>query len=412
MSENPLILLGLTTIISAIPIAVWLYIFSQSESKAKKTLLLIFGLGCFTAPLLLGIQVLWEKYPQFNLLNFIETGLKTPVLATIAVILLFVIMEETIKLYVVKTIDSKTLLIKKINDAMRYGITIALGFSFGENIYYLYSYWGFISSGELLGMYIFRSIFTTSAHILYTGVAGYFYGIGKFSMVLNKQKELIGEKDFASKVISKIFNLPLSEGFRQKTVMKGYLFAIAMHFAINYMLELNQILPVVAINIFGYFFLQYLLKRKSGHLILLNDPTTKRQSTIASKDEDVVIELMGMWFKEKRYVDVLHICERLLERDPDNNMVKLFKAKAIDSMDKKDIYRKILGTVIKTKEDLSEKQKNIITTYTEEKENLLKIQQKIKKQLEKEGKKFQQPTISAPSTPQEKDKKEEETFKL
>lgn len=413
MPNTPAFLLGVSTLISAIPIAIWLYIFSKSEKGGKKTLLLVFALGCFTAPAMLGIQVLWQKYPSLNLLNFIETVFESPMLVVIGVTLLFVVLEEVIKLYVVKTIDKKTLLINKINDAMRYGIAAALGFSFGENIYYLATFWGFIGTGELVGMYIFRSLFTTAAHIMYTGIFGYYYGIGKFAMVINKQKELSGEEDTISKIIAKLFRLPMSEGFRQKVVIKGFSLAVILHFTVNYLLELGQVMPVIAINVLGYLYLQYLLKRKAGRLILLSDPTTRKPATIASKDRDVVVELLGMWFKEKKYVDVLHVCERLLERDPDNNVVKLFKSRAMDAMDKKDIYRKVLGTVVKTNENLSIDQKNTISRYVAEKEMFQKVQRQIKEQLKKEGKEFKQPKLpKAPQPPPSEKKEEEDTFKL
>ena len=61
--------------------------------------------------------------------------------------------------------------------------------------------------------------------------------------------------------------------------------------------------------------------------MLTIDPKTMKPSSMAGKDEDVVVELMGMWFQEKKFVDVLHMCQRLLERDPDNRVVKLFKAR-------------------------------------------------------------------------------------
>ena len=210
--------------------------------------------------------------------------------------------------------------------------------------------------------------------MVYSGVFGYFYGIGKFSMVINQQNIVSGKKDKLSAVVARIFNLPLSEGFRQKIILKGLFIAIAMHFTINYLLQLAEgensriLMPIVLItNILMYLFLQYLLNRKAGHLILLTDPTTQKTSTMAKKDTEVVMELLAMWSKDKRYVDVIHVCERLLQRDPDNNVVKLFKAQAMDAMDEKDIYKKILGTVIKTKDDLSIDQKNIISKYVAEK---------------------------------------------
>lgn len=114
---------------------------------------------------------------------------------------------------------------------------------------------------------------------------------------------------------------------------------------------------------------------------------------MGKKDEDVVVDLLGMWFNDKRYVDVIHVCERLLQRDPDNNVVKLFKAKALDQIDEKNTYHKILGSVLRPKEEMSEKDRNIISKYTTEKEMFNKVKEMIKKQLEKEGKEFEDFTV-------------------
>lgn len=382
--------LALAALFAAIPIAIWFYIFF-SEEKSKKTAFTVFGIGCLTAPSLLYLQVIWEKYPQFNLQALIEKSVKTPSLMVVGILLLFVVMEEIIKFAVVKIVDEKTLLVHKLNDAIRYSITAALGFAFTENIYYLYQFYPSISQGELLGMYIFRSIFTTCAHLIFTGIFGYFYGIGKFSIIINQQKSLSGSHDKIAAFIAKTFDLPISEGFRQKTVLKGLFLAISMHFLYNYTLEGGYTIPAIIFVVAGFLFIQYLLNRKVGHLILTLDPTTNKPSTIAKKDKDVVVELLGMWFQEKRYPDVLHVCERLLERDPDNKVVKLFKAQAMDKMEDHDTYKKILGTVIKTKDDLSQNQQNIITKYIKEKEELKKVKQMIANQLKKEGKQFIQP---------------------
>lgn len=421
MLDNPKILLGLALLLAAIPIAIWLYLTIKEEKNSKKVMLLVFGFGCLTAPALLGLQVAWAggtplvavlipilavltmatqssnkriiyivlggiclaslfmtelavlkeiRLPEFDPVNAIEKGATSTGLATILTLILFAALEENIKLYVVKTIDRKTLFISKINDSIRFCIAAALGFSFVENIYYLYSWWPVISTGDLGRMYFFRSIFTTAAHMTYSGILGYYYGIGKFSMVINQQNIAEGNTDKLSLFIAKIFDLPPSEGLRQKTILKGLIIAIGMHFTINYLLQLQEerniqiLFPIVIFcNIGMYLYLQYLLKRKAGHLILLTDPTTKKISTIAKKDEEVVIELLSMWLKDERYVDVIHICERLLQRDPDNNVVKLFKAKAMDKMDNNNIYKEILGTVVKTQDELSANDKSVIAKY-------------------------------------------------
>jgi hypothetical protein len=79
-----------------------------------------------------------------------------------------------------------------------------------------------------------------------------------------------------------------------------------------------------------FMLLQYLLSRKTGSLtFVLAD---KHRSTMSVKDEEVVLELIGMWYNQGRYEEVNGICERLLKRDPDNNVVKLFKAKVQDQL--------------------------------------------------------------------------------
>src|SRR3989338_4179344 len=369
MQDNPLFLLGISTFFAAVPAVIWLFIIFSKAEKGKKTVLLIFLLGCLTAPALLGLQYLWDEFPQFNLAAFIENNVQSQNAMFMWTFVLFGAMEEIIKFYVVKAVDQKTLLVNRINDAVRFSLAAALGFSFTENIYYLYQFWPSVSQGELIGMYIFRSIFTTCAHMIFSGIFGYYYGIGKFTITLTEQQKITGKSSFITRLISELFSLSLTESFKQKMILKGLFLAIFIHATYNYLLQFNAVLPVIIFVVLGFLYLQYLFSRKTGHLILTIDPSSKKESAMAKKYEDVVVELMGMWFNEKRYVDVLHICERLLERDPDNEVVQLFKAKALDKMDDKDTYKKILNTVVKTKDDLSENQKNIISKYLTEKES-------------------------------------------
>lgn len=223
--------------------------------------------------------------------------------------------------------------------------------------------------------------------MIFSGVFGYYYGVGKFSIEIVKQSKLVGKISYISKALAKFFNIPLSHAHQQHMIVKGLGIAVLMHAIYNYLLQYNVIIPVVIFVILGYIYLRYLLSRKAGHLVLVTDVTEKSKSTLAKKDEDVVVELLGMWFKDGRYVDVMHICERLLERDPDNNVVKLFKAKAMDKMDDKDTYKAVLGTVLKTKDDLSANEKNKIEKYTTDKE-------RITKQFPKTEESEKKPTIT------------------
>lgn len=381
MFNNSYFLLGISTLFAAIPVGIWLYILFSRGEKSKKTIALVFAIGCLTAPSLLGLQYLWELYPRFDLSKFVENTIETQTTMYIAMFILFAAMEEIIKHFVVSGIDKKTLLINKVNDAIRYSLAAALGFSFTENIYYLYEFWPSITTGELIQMYIFRSIFTACAHMIFSGIFGYYYGIGKFSIQITEQQKVLGKKQRITGLIANVFSIPMAHAFQQQMVLKGLSIAIIMHAFYNYMLQYNRILPALIFVVIGFSYLKYLLSTKAGHLILTTDITEIKKSRLAKKDEDIVLELLGMWFNDKRYVDVIHICERLLERDPDNQVIKLFKTKAMDRMDLKDTYRHILGSVIKSKEDFNKEDKSLIARYLLEKQKCEKNEKNSPKQI-------------------------------
>ncbi len=372
MFSSPIFLLGLSALFAGIPVGIWIYFLFSKKQTSRKIIALVFFLGCLTAPALLGIQYAWEIVPQFNLAKFIEDSITTQNTMFIATFVLFGAMEEIIKHFVVRQVDKRSLAIQTIDDSIRFSFASALGFSFIENGYYLIQFWPSISIGQLVGMYIFRAIFTTCAHLIFSGIFGYFYGIGKFSIDLNEQNKISGQTPFFTRVIAKTFDLPKSQAYREQMIFKGLIIAIGMHAFYNYLLQFNIILPALIFIILGYLYMHYLLSRKTGNLVLLTDISARQKSGMAKKDEDVIIELMGMWFKEKRYVDVIHICERLLERDPDNNVVKIFKARAMDMLEEKNIYRNILNSVLKSKEDLTPKDESLIAKYLSEKDQLSK----------------------------------------
>jgi len=385
MTDNPIFLIGISAIFAFVPVIIWLTFLFKKAEKSRKTIAMVFLFGCLTAPALLALQYAWDVVPRFNLAAFIENNIVEQSKMYVAMFVLFGAMEEIIKMYVISTIDKRTVLINTINDSIRYSFVAALGFSFTENIYYMFEFWNSISTGQLIGMFIFRSSFTAAAHMIFSGIFGYYYGIGKFSFQITRQQKLTGEKNRVSNLISKVFNLSLSQAHQQKFIFKGLTIAVVMHATYNYLLQYNKTLPVMIFVILGFLFLQFLLKRKSGHLILETDITTKRKSTMAPKDEEVVTELVSMWFNEKRYVDVIHICERLLERDPDNTVVQIFKAKAMDKMENNDIYKKILGKILPAK---GEQDQSLIQKHLEEKEMFIKVKEMIKEKIKNEGKEY------------------------
>ncbi|PKL36852.1 hypothetical protein CVV38_03075 [Candidatus Peregrinibacteria bacterium HGW-Peregrinibacteria-1] len=352
------------------PILVWLYLIFSKQEKHKGFIVAVFFLGCLTAPFFLLLQGAWgcvfspdSVLSQFNPLKFFsEQFNNTPILIGLQ-LLLFAAIEEILKMAVIVKIDKKKALINTVGQAMRYSIASALGFSFIENIIYLYVYMDISTTKEIATLFIFRSIFTTCAHIIYSGIFGYYYGLGKYSMVMRKTEEAIGKRKPIIRTLAKIFRLPPSHVYQQEFIITGLFIAIGFHTVNNYILGVNNLVLSVMMVIIGFIYLKYLLNRKTGHLVLTSDITQVTKSKFAANDEEVVLELLAMWFEESKYVDVLHICQRLLKRDPHNKVVQMFQAKAMDKLDNNNVYKKIIGTVL----NANQEDQSVISEYIKNK---------------------------------------------
>lgn len=324
-----------------IPALIWLsIIFGKTKRKGIQAVL-FFGSVFSVVPVFL-LQYFLNVFPQFDVARFFGAHIADQNLNYLILFICVGIVEEIVKQSLIRLVDRKFILIKTINDSIRFSLIGAMGFSFAENIFYIYNIYTQLGIQQLFIAYLFRSIFTSAAHMIFSGYFGYYYGIGKFSLNVVEQSQWAGKRMFLVRYLSRVFETSRMQIYKELKILKGLFIAIVLHAAFNFLLQFNQILPVVIfLGIMGGF-LMHLLKRKSGTLIMISDPTKERASSMNKKDEDVVIELLGMWFKSKKYVDVIHICQRLLDKDPDNKVVQMFKAQALDKVSQEDSYGKIL----------------------------------------------------------------------
>lgn len=344
MISDPITLYVLSGILALIPAIIWLSILFR-KAKRKGIQILIFFFSIFSVIPIFVLHYFLNIFPQFDILVFFQNQINDQ---NINLILLFIsvgIVEEIIKQSLIRFVDKKFLLIQTINDSINYSLIAALGFAFAENIFYIFNIYVQLGIEQLIIAYLFRSIFTTTAHMIFSGMFGYYYGIAKFSLNIVEQEGWVGKKQRLSTFLGRIFHMSKIQAFKQITILKGLAIAIALHAIFNLLLQFNQIIYVAIYVVVGFILLQYKLSQKTGKLILITDISEKKASSMPEKDEDVVIELLGMWFNKKRYVDVIHICQRLLERDPDNKVVQLFKAQAIDKIGTTSAYGKILNNM-------------------------------------------------------------------
>ena len=334
--------------VAFIPALIWLsIIFTRTQHKLVQ-FLIFFG-STLRVGVVFGLQYFLEIFPALDVLKFLQSNIDDQNFDFILLFIYVGIVEEIVKQLLIRLLDKKYLLIQTIKDSIHFSLIGALGFAFAENIFYIYQIYTQLGIQQLFSAYLFRSIFTTCAHLIFSGFFGYYYGIAKFSMDMVEQSNKRGKKLLVTTLVSRLLSLSKIQTYKEITIIKGLAVAIILHASFNYLLQFNQIIPVVIFIIILGGILLHLLKRQSSQLILVTDVDADRASSMAKKDEDVVIELLGMWFNQKKYVDVIHICQRLLQRDPDNKIVQLFKAKAMDNMEDQNTYSHILSKLFPKK---------------------------------------------------------------
>lgn len=341
-SKNGIIVIFITLI----PTFIWLYFLFSDDKKRKSVMAAIFAGGIMTVIPLLLMQKLFASFPCTNFLEMIPDKVPSIVLASVIITFILAGLEEVFKQFILRFVDEKYLLVQTVNDSVKFSMVAALGFSFMENVYPYF--FRVVASGqykELMSMFLLRSIVTSAMHITVSGIFGYHYGVSKFAIDFREQSNWEGNKLYFAKFLNKYFGVAQSKAYKEQRIFYGLLLSMGIHGIFNNLAGFGYIAPALVLVIASFIYLILLLKRKAGNLIMTNDISIQ-QSLMPKKDEDVITELASMWFNEKRYVDVIRICERLLQHDPNNNVIKLFREKAIDQLEGNDPYKKALSAVL------------------------------------------------------------------
>lgn len=359
-SISEILLWGLSIILALAPAIIWIQIWrKRAPGKKRRALTKVFLLGFLSIiPIVIfnkissdcssitifGYVLQWPCLPsEWNPLVLAKKASNPAIQAGLSYAWLAAL-EEIGKLSIVKYADVDGKRVNTINDALIFSIVAALSFAFVENIVYFYSALQHVNNdlfqaSNAASIFIFRSIFTATAHLIFSGIAGYFYGLGKFAKPLASRSYWKKESLFFPRVLNNFLHVSPSTALKIQLIVKGLFIATVAHATFNFLLQQNELLWVIILVLMGAFYIVHLLQRKSGALFLRI--TDARPSTMAPRDEDVVLELVGMWIQEGKYEEVMEICERLLERDPDNNVVKLFLAEAHHKKELQRAYKSI-----------------------------------------------------------------------
>ena len=258
-------------ILATVPVMMWGGIFFRKSPENRKLAFLTFLIGALAVFPILVYKFLWNFFPWMNAFTFAEgyntdlIGFSSALVLPLSVVITFMIVgliEEVMKMLSVKLVDDNKIM--DIDAAIEFFILAALGFSFTENILYFYNIWLAQGASNLLFPFLFRSSFSTFAHLLFSGVLGYYYGIAYFAKPI-LQEEIRKNRHHWTVWLHKVFNLRKEKLFHQEKILEGLVISIGLHAMFNIFLEMGLTFMIVPFLVGGYFTLNYLFSKKENH---------------------------------------------------------------------------------------------------------------------------------------------------
>lgn len=271
--ENIIVALKLSIIIAAsllsfIPIFLWGYHFYKKHPEKEKYVIITFVAGSLSVIPLLIYKFSWSFFPWIN--AFLWTrGLQADILGfshfalvPISIVVTFMlvgVIEEVSKMVAVRLTDVE--IFKSVDDVIEFAIIAALGFAFIENIIYFYNIISIRGFEQLLFPFIFRSLFSTFAHVMFSGIFGYFYGVAHFASKELKE-EMQNNRHPIIKFMHKYLHFKKVTLFKDEKILEGLLIATSLHAMFNIFLEMEWGFLIIPFLAGGYALLNYFLRKK------------------------------------------------------------------------------------------------------------------------------------------------------
>lgn len=257
--------------LALVPAVLWGFIFFRKSPERKSLTFITFLAGALAVFPILIYKFLWQFFPWLNAFRLAEgykqdfIGFSNFIILPLSAIITFMIVgiiEELMKFVSVKVVDDKEF--TDIDDSVEFFIIAALGFSFIENILYFYSIWLNQGLNHLLMPFLFRSSFSTLAHLIFSGILGYYYGIAHFATPI-LQEEIRENRSHWTKWLNKLLSIRKERLFYEEHIFEGLLISIGLHAIFNIFLEMNLTFLIVPFLLGGYMTLSYLFKKKENH---------------------------------------------------------------------------------------------------------------------------------------------------
>ncbi len=162
---------------------------------------------------------------------------------TVSFFLVVGMLEEYIKHLMLRFSDEEK--IETVDDAVSFSIIIALGFAFVENIMYLNNFsYSYNSLASFLVLFFLRAVIPVAAHISFSAIVGYFYGIALFANDIVRDEVFRAQHKVLVKV-HKIVHLKTSTLFHEEKIFEGLFIAMIVHTIFNLLLQFTTIWVVL-----------------------------------------------------------------------------------------------------------------------------------------------------------------------
>lgn len=257
--------------LAVVPAMLWGGLFYIKRPENKHLSVLTFLMGGIAVFSILIYKLLWEYFPWINAFKFADQykgdyiGLSMFVVIPLSVIITYMmvgVIEELMKYLAVKVVDDHKLM--TIDDAIEFFIIAALGFAFVENILYFYDSLMKEGTSQLFITFLFRSGFSTFAHVMFSGILGYYYGIAHFATPI-LQEEIRANRHHWTKLLHKLLSIRKEKLFYQEKLAEGLLLAVGLHAIFNIFLSMKWTFLIVPMLVAGYITLTYLFAKKNNH---------------------------------------------------------------------------------------------------------------------------------------------------
>ncbi len=179
------------------------------------------------------------------------------------------ILEEFVKHLVLRFSDEDK--IYSVSEAIQFSIIVALGFAFVENILYFSQVIeaSLMSGPQLFALIVLRSILSTGAHVSFSAILGYYYGLAKFSNEIWQRQELCRRYNWLQIVHEKV-GIRCSTLFHDEKMMEGVILAMGAHAIFNALLEFNLVMVVFPYIFALLLWVVHLLHQKQLHVYFGN----------------------------------------------------------------------------------------------------------------------------------------------